>query len=1005
MAWRNPFLFEIIFNTTDSTLVKNVILEYTTVNGEVDYLKAEYDGTTGHWMCSANLQNDAVCNVDVIYTDKHELLIDRETLNLTASTMDVIKQALLDMRAATEAELDAILKETDVAKQKLLLDEFFTGCGIDPGTPYETDVRTWEEINADIQALLAQDGDLTVEALDGQNLYNADMGDNIKISHTTGITAEQLLEEGYEAYGTTDGGSIYQLATEGKIVIVDFDNDLKIEYLLDEETQAKVRGMMRRVASNNAKKVMGEFVTNVNNAVLFLQVCIDGIVDAVGKFGRLLSGPRIAEYAKRLAELRSHVAAYQQAGKTLGQAPPELIADMLKVRDNKNFWTSVDDLFQNLAKKGPNPEDAITVFANAPLGKGSKMIQSAIKEAQKINWSAVGKFFAWTTIINDGVDAINKETELLKVWDEIPMPCPNKQADAERLNEDIGTFPFGFFWLSTAYFITTLGADAYTISSMGASIPGAPASFGITLSGIVATGLKILLSMEYSKTFDQEVKWWRDEIDLLQCKAGDNEKWKRKVREDYRSGKLKPFRNVRVAIAPSGYVYEAVADNRVENAKATIYFKQTGEDEYGDLHDEVVKWNAEEFRQENPLFTDAEGKYAWDVPQGLWQVKVEKAGYETAYSDWLPVPPPQLDINIPLVRNTLPDVQSARAFEDGVEVTFNEYMRPQSLTAERLTLMQDGQLLPCRIEQQNLSLSYDKKDAYVSRVKVRTESPLASGSKVQLTVHRQVEAYNGLQMQKDYQQEFTVVREVYAIGADSIVEVAKGAERVITVRAFPAEAAQGMKVTAQSVISTIATVTGEATFDENGEARLTINGKVGGQTMLLLTLDNSKVTARSVIIVEDPALLPVYAPAASLVSGVSVKEGETVALSCDTEGAVIWYTTDGSCPCDENGTRVKYTEPIVITQPLTIRAYAVKGDAASRVASFSYGIFDPSGIQSPSAGGQEGQEGQKVLRQAKRQSRAQEGQRPWYSVGGVRLDKKPLKKGVYISGRRKVAVK
>ena len=121
---------------------------------------------------------------------------------------------------------------------------------------------------------------------------------------------------------------------------------------------------------------------------------------------------------------------------------------------------------------------------------------------------------------------------------------------------------------------------------------------------------------------------------------------------------------VRVGIDPSGYVYEAVADNRVENATATIYYKQTGEDEYGDLHDEVVKWRAEEFRQENPLLTDAEGKYAWDVPQGLWQVKIEKAGYETAYSDWLPVPPPQLDINIPLVRNTLPEVQTG--FHDSV---------------------------------------------------------------------------------------------------------------------------------------------------------------------------------------------------------------------------------------------------------------------------------------------------------------------------------------------------
>ena len=448
----------------------------------------------------------------------------------------------------------------------------------------------------------------------------------------------------------------------------------------------------------------------------------------------------------------------------------------------------------------------------------------------------------------------------------------------------------------------------------------------------------------FDKDYERRLKEYRSRLDQLACQ-GDYEMYKKRIRVQYLMEKRhRANRNVRAVIDPSGYVYEAVADNRVENATATIYFKQTGEDEYGDLHDEVVKWRAEEFRQENPLLTDAQGKYAWDVPQGLWQVKIEKAGYETAYSDWLPVPPPQLDINIPLVRNTLPLVQAARAYEDGVEVTFSEYMRPQSLTAERLTLMQDGQLLPCRIEQQNRSLSYNKKDAYVSRVKVCT-AVLPPGTKVQLTVRRQVEAYNGLQMQKDYQQEFTVVREVYAIGTDSIVEVARGGERTVIVHAFPAQAAAGMKLTAKSMISTIATVTEEATFDANGEARLTVTGKVGGQTALLLTLENAKVKAQSVIQVDDPSLLPVYAPTASHISGTFVAKGEAVTLHTDTEGATIWYTTDGSCPCDENGTRKQYTVPLPVNGAVTIRAYAVKGGEASRVVTFTYGVYDPVAIR------------------------------------------------------------
>ena len=115
-----------------------------------------------------------------------------------------------------------------------------------------------------------------------------------------------------------------------------------------------------------------------------------------------------------------------------------------------------------------------------------------------------------------------------------------------------------------------------------------------------------------------------------------------------------------------------------------------------------------------------------------------------------------------------------------------------------------------------------------------------------------------------------------------------------------------------------------------------------------------------------------------------MKEGETVALSCDTEDAVIWYTTDGSCPCDENGTRVKYTEPIVITAPVTIRAYAVKDEAASRVVSFTYGIIETVGIGMPS-----------VEKQPEE----------WYTVGGVKLNGKPVTKGLYISNGHKRVVK
>ncbi|MCR4958217.1 MAG: hypothetical protein K6B13_06385, partial [Prevotella sp.] len=129
---------------------------------------------------------------------------------------------------------------------------------------------------------------------------------------------------------------------------------------------------------------------------------------------------------------------------------------------------------------------------------------------------------------------------------------------------------------------------------------------------------------------------------------------------------------------PSGFVYEAVNSNRVEGVTTTCYYKETKEDIYGDLHDEAVLWDAENYAQENPLFTDADGRYQWDVPTGLWQVKYEKQGYETTYSDWLPVPPPQLEVNVGITQMKQPNVQKVKACEDGIDIAFDKYMRPNT---------------------------------------------------------------------------------------------------------------------------------------------------------------------------------------------------------------------------------------------------------------------------------------------------------------------------------------
>ena len=808
----------------------------------------------------------------------------------------------------------------------------------------------------------------------GASLYDVDFGENMHITHAAGLNVADLLAEGYEEIENTDGHICYQLVAEDRTVFVDFQNDVCIEVTGEQAALlAKIRNATKLV---DIAEAVNDFVSSMNTWITLFNQGVEILKGSAAGAQKLII-PILTETNRSLKALE----ATAEGGRALTAAEQSAVGAL---GVTKWILDGADKILFCVKQYGLDPKQALELFSKSPANTAiSNTVKSSLNALK-----GLGTALSYVTVVNDLVEGTTKVTRLMQLYNLVPNPyaCTNDYEGASTLKDDIAEFAVKeIFWFGVLATADLTGTEAMNKGVLAIPIPPFGVGLSTMMGGVATTLIKIGANWLNSQIYTDQYQKYNYRLNNLDC---DHEMTKKRIRAQYLAEKRQAYnrahRKVRVAVDPSGYVYEAVADNRVENAKATIYFKQTGEDEYGDLHDEVVKWNAEEFRQENPQMTDAEGKYAWDVPQGLWQVKIEKEGYETAYSDWLPVPPPQLDINIPLVRNTLPDVQTARAYEDGVEVTFNEYMRPQSLTTERLILSQNGEQVPCRIEQQDRSQSYDKKAVYASRVKVRAESPLANGSKVQLTVRRQVEAYNGLQMQKDYQQEFTVVREVYAIGTDSIVEVAKGGERTITVRAFPAEAAQGMKVTARSIIGTIATVTDEATFDASGEAHLTVTGKVGGQTVLVLSLENSKVTAQSVIMVEDPKMLPVYAPTASHISGTYVKEGEAVTLSCETKDATIWYTTDGTCPCDENGTRVKYTSPISITKAVTIRAYAVKGDDASRVVTFNYGIYDPVGISDAAA---------------------TEEAEVWYTVGGVRLATKPTAKGVYILNGKKVVLK
>ena len=110
---------------------------------------------------------------------------------------------------------------------------------------------------------------------------------------------------------------------------------------------------------------------------------------------------------------------------------------------------------------------------------------------------------------------------------------------------------------------------------------------------------------------------------------------------------------------------------------------------------------------------------------------------------------------------------------------------------------------------------------------------------------------------------------------------------------------------------------------------------------------------------EEPAV-PVETPSFSI-SGGEVEEGTQITISCATEGATVYYTTDGSTP---SASSTKYAGAITISKDMTIKAMAVKDGnyTNSEVASVSFTIKAREVVATPafSISGGEVEEGTQV---------------------------------------------
>ena len=922
--YNKEFTFTIEFTDNDTTKVSNVILYVETGLGNIRSLEADFDANLGYWVASGQFGNmydgDIPVNVSVDFVSYSDCVLDtlelRDSQYLLADVLEEMNYLEIDslitecdeMLSSESPDYDAI---SDKIQSVMDL--------IDIG-----DVELSETDEAFVDSLLAAETEEQVQTIltlitvtyptptdeDSDdwdfgrgNLENDIEEINVPIDNGNDIICTYKKNTDYDDTGSTKSG-YDSYATEGVWIP---DTTPYETGNLDDETANKI------TLTNSVTGDVIEIDFNGNLDSEYVES--DESISYIGD----VSTDILSDLQSYLSTTNDQLLSYQETIDNLNHRIA-ILEETYRVFEDLNNAVGEElidlgiDLLAELLEELSSLENVRMIYRAMETARGVIDLISTINDIRE-----------------NQTESMQSQTEWILLIGDIYTHCDYDEAQRlEQLANNYLQLCRHKNWLINSCHV---GSATLTIVGLTGAVETAGATLFLALSGLT---LGVVTNWLERWSENDNTRYYNGLIDEINSSSKCTPLDSNEGPGAYKSGNP----NAIPEIDPSGYVYEGVSSNRLEGVTATCYYKETLEDMYGDQYEVVDVWDASAYAQENPLFTDENGMYRWDVPEGLWQVKFEKDGYVTTYSEWLPVPPPQLEVNIAMTQNLQPDVQAVNAYEEGIEVLFDKYMQPSTLTTDYIYAIVADTVVAGEITLIDEEVSYEgETDTYASKVRFVPTSPFLYNEEVTLTVSRKVKSYAGVQMENDFSQTFDIQKEVKSLVVDSIINVAYGGEKTITISALPYDAAVGRTMIAKTSSSIIASVSADTlTLDDNGQATITIKGVLPGATSITFSLDDTDVNCSATINVANASMFT-SAPVASRASGTAVYRYSEVQLTCDTEDAVIYYTTDGTCPCDENGTRIIYDSPIVLSEPVTIMAMAVAdGMIESDVVTFSYTI-------------------------------------------------------------------
>lgn len=927
------FTFLIDFTANSPEKILNVILYVHTSNGTIVPLIPTFDDNKGCWIAQADFDSYALpVNVSIDFDALINGVISRRQLSEPVFDYD-------ENRAAV-SKIDLDFDNFETIENQISNEEyeriFNELCFYDDTSiPDEIEISL-DELLKKVPNLLERSQNvreeisLTVDTLSNISKFNSfDLKDygidgRLAIEKISDLNIEEILNEGYNRIEVDDSSDLYELIEDGKIIIVDVSQSTRYILEYSSGTTSTSFSKTRGISIESLKQKIDEFNEKFGGFLEISSKINEGISFIPSFFEN-----KIAQIDLAIVENRESYKALQYyEGMSIDPSANEDISNQIS----------------ELKKE------------NRALGRErAKLLRN--KDA---TMKAIGKVTAVLAAFFDAYSAGSNASSYIDLWYSVPY-CGCMPEKTENLQDDILNAGLRCAGKDLANIVGDLVSIHLILDGVAAAVPSAGTSLVLSVAGISLSAIKGVVNIWSDNEFKKERARFKNRINQLARDASCNKCSDPKPnpnppippKNNNPNGNKNPGGTHKSGcpdtdhvMDPSGFVYEAVPDNRVEGVQASIYYKETKENMYGDPYEEIVLWDAEEYAQKNPLFTDENGMYQWDVPQGLWQVKFEKDGYQTAFSEWLPVPPPQLDVNIGIVQNKQPEVTEARAYEEGVEVQFDKYMDLSTLTTDNIYVTANGEKLNGEIRMIDSTLADEfasEEDAnalrYASRVRFVPEQPLSvTTGEVRVTVSRNVLSYAGIPMTETFSQVLDVEKEVQMIVADD-VKLLYGGEKEVTVHAVPFDAAVGRTLHIANSSALIASVdVTEATLDAEGKAVVKVKGNLPGRAQLTFIIDDVTATGECAVDVVTE-IITAEAPKSSRASGSAVYRGSKIELTTDSKNATIYFTTDGSCPCDENGTRRKYTVPIVINEDTKILAMTSVGtgdEDMSETVEFNY---------------------------------------------------------------------